>query len=658
MRIGSSRKTRLPLVGCWLLIAAAIAACSTEPSDQDTACAALDSSWSLEVMPAADPSECAAPPAPRDLRAAAKLSVAVYHFNVQYVAGGLQGFPDGNVSEGYNLDEAAVEDRIIRQGLEPVLDLYLARPTFHADIELQAYAVELIAQRHPDVLDKMRTLAQRGQIDFVSFHYSDQLYVAYPAIDLERSLDLVDQVFARACLPRAKSIFTQEGQFARGQLPIAARRGYTVSILPKNLFTYQRGEAAASANVLYADPSVPGHYVLLGGRGWQKPDAPGGAFELAWTFMDDGEIAFTKDRLNPYFGLDYVLDPARIAEHVAGLEAMEANGFVQATVREAVEAMIARGIAPAPLPEVFDGTWQPRDTLNVYRWMGGSGLFRPNERDSEVLASVWRARTWVEQAERTTNASGASDARLRRGVTAAWREVLLAEVSDSTGWNPFKTEVDYAFAHAASAEGLARNVLRCAGVSAEAEPSPVIASCEGGAPVELSSVGVEITAPRRQFTARARRCSGSSSTVEVLLEIPKLADQEPYIEQEPAHELDRELEIRVRRSGADFELIPALEATSRTYAASELTFDEIGVPLPMGAIGLGGDRWLLQDHATMRLAALLTRTATGSDSIRLRDLTVPRALESRRRFFILESKSSAEAVADAVAVNRPGALAP
>src|SRR5687767_7417351 len=139
--------------------------------------------------------------------------------------------------------------------------------------------VEVIALRHPDVLDKMRALAWRGQIDFDSFHYSDQLYVAYPRRDLEVSLDLTAEVFARAGLPLGRSIFTQEGQFARGQIPIAAQRGYEASVLPKNLFTYQLGETAAEMNVLYAEPDVADHTVILGGRGFHSAD-----FELAWTF--------------------------------------------------------------------------------------------------------------------------------------------------------------------------------------------------------------------------------------------------------------------------------------------------------------------------------------------------------------------------------------
>ena len=128
---------------------------------------------------------------------------------------------------------------------------------------------------------------------------------------------------------------------------------------------------------------------------------------------------------------------------------MEADGYVHATVAEAVRAMKARGVTPAPLPPVLDGTWQPSNTGNVFRWMGGGGLFRTQESDGDTLAAIWRGRAAAAAAQ--SAAEGVADERLQAGVMAAWREALLAEVSDSTGWNPFVNEVRYSRERAAAA---------------------------------------------------------------------------------------------------------------------------------------------------------------------------------------------------------------
>lgn len=342
-----------------MLLLAAPVACDSI-TQRDKACLALEKTWSLDAIPAAE-RPCAERPAPLDLSSAHRLSLAVYHFNIQYVAGGLAG----QLGISSKWDEKAVEDAIVRVSLEPLLDIYLEHPSFRADIELQAYTLEVIAQRHPDVLEKMQTLAASGQIDFDSLHYSDQLYVAYPRRDLEVSLDLTDQVFDRLCLPTGRSVFAQEGQFAVGQLALAEQHGREVSILPKNLFSYQFGDAAANDGVVFSDPAAPQHSVIIGGRGWSGTDRAGQPFDLTWSFMDDGEIALTRGKLNPYFADLFQIDPSRVQARIDTLNAIEAAGFIQVTVAEAVQRIKELGIVRRPLPPVLDGTWQPKDRKSV-----------------------------------------------------------------------------------------------------------------------------------------------------------------------------------------------------------------------------------------------------------------------------------------------------
>src|SRR4051794_14158691 len=61
-----------------------------------------------------------------------KFALAMMHFNVQYVAGGMVGFwpkPDPRLDK--NAEE--IEDQIIVESFEPVLDLFLAHPTWATD---------------------------------------------------------------------------------------------------------------------------------------------------------------------------------------------------------------------------------------------------------------------------------------------------------------------------------------------------------------------------------------------------------------------------------------------------------------------------------------------------------------------------------------------
>ncbi|MEW5850937.1 MAG: hypothetical protein AB2A00_19275 [Myxococcota bacterium] len=611
---------------------------TTPPTTTPVDCSVLDEVWSVDDLPPATVSDCQAP-TPRDLSAESKLAVAVYHFNIQYVAGGLAGFLDD--TERYRLNEVETEDRIVRQGLEPVLDMFLAHETFRADIELQAYFLEVMALRHPDVLDKLRTLALRGQIDVDSFHYSDQLYVAYGRKDQEVSLELTRQIFERTCIPVGRAIFTQEGQFCRGQIPLAQERGYAVSILPKNLFKYQVGEAAMNEAVLYEDTEQPGHPVILGGQSWTAPDQ---GFELRWLFMDDGEIAFTESGLNPYFGHDYVVDPAKINEHVNLLLQMEQQGYVFATVAEAAEAMVARGITPRPLPPILDGTWQPKDTLNVGRWMGMAGLWRAQENDSGVLSSIWSARKLVERAERSAGVTPA--------VTAAWRELLLAQVSDSTGWNPFINEVGYSLDHASRAAGLAETILACSANKVSEAPSPL--TCESSSDKTLADLGITVVVPARAVQQELRKCSihgRGGRAYELVLRAEKLSSFEPQLDPTTEATAERELDVHVTLQGNTFQLVQALENELRTVNLDDYVFDTIGIPLPMGLMSVGDRRWIIQDMASGRLAATLSRTGDGVGKVLFNDRTVTRAAASARRYILLEDVDAADALKVARAIN-------
>src|SRR5688572_16215954 len=155
-----------------------------------------------------------------------KFALGMFHFNVQYVAGGVIGF-GGPSSER---SESQIEDLIVTESLEPVLDLFLAHPTWGQDIEMQGYMLEVIAKRHPGVLDKLKKLVLSGQIDVDSFHYSDQLFIAYPPVDWERSQTLNDDVFARYGVKRGTSVFCQEGQAGLGLAAPMKAHGYSLLV--------------------------------------------------------------------------------------------------------------------------------------------------------------------------------------------------------------------------------------------------------------------------------------------------------------------------------------------------------------------------------------------------------------------------------------------
>lgn len=542
--------------------------------------------------------------------------LTLLHFNLQYCAGGLDG-----LYTTWPTDAESVEDQIIDESFAPVLDVLDAHPTWTFDIELQAYMVEVLAARRPDVLDHLRALAESGQAELVSFHYSDQLWTAYPWRDQEVSLALTRQVFDDHDLPLSDVVWTQEGQFGQGMLERMPGAGYAIAVMPHNLAEFTWGGAIASPVYRYDGDGGP-VTVIPGGSSFSTAD-----YTVSWHFLDDGELYATND-LDPYLGPAFLYDAEATAERVAELEAAEAAGAQVVGVHAYVAAALATDSgSPAPLPAVIDGTWQPDDTTNMHRWMGGSGLWADDEHDDLVLTTNLHARHVVAAAE----VAGGDPAT----IELAWRALLLGEVSDATGWNPYPTEPQYALDHAAEAEALALDSLagQCGDdLLVDLSAGEVIAA----APTETT---VAATAPLEVTTA-------GRSVDTTWLEVPRA---DPGVREYQLEVLfgdgDEPLELRLPWDGEQVTTVPALMDAPVAVDASTVQ-DPVGIALPTGLLRLSDGVWLVQDTSTTHLAAVLSRAA---GTCTFEDQTVPADQAARWVYRVLvgDGSVSDEQVRDA-----------
>ena len=311
-----------------------------------------------------DPDACTLPEIPVDPvdPDLTRFALQMLHFNIQYVAGGLEGFCP--VYCDYN--EQETEDLIIRESFVPVLDFYLAHPDWKVDIELPAYMVEVMAERFPADLHKLQELTWRGQVSLISFHYSAQFFLAFPAYDQEKSWEMTVEVFDRYCLPLSTVVFNQEGEFGEGRHAFMHTHGYEIGVFPKNLFKYVRG----------LDTPVWPYYTLRGTDVVVGPVGldPSSGIEVAWPFFDDGEKLAVANDLDPYFGDLFHYDPARMTEYEEELRALEDAGYKITTIEDYVRHPKARGLSQPDMGPVLDGTWQPGSTAGVHRWLGGMGV--------------------------------------------------------------------------------------------------------------------------------------------------------------------------------------------------------------------------------------------------------------------------------------------
>ncbi len=337
----------------------------------------------------------------------------MYHFNMQYVAGS---------------DKAAAEGT--KKGLEPLLDLYLKHPDWKADFEMQAQYLDYMAANFPQVLDKLKKLAKNGQAEMVSFHYSDQLLLAFPRLDEERSLQLTKEIFSKHGIPLSGVIFTQEAQMGEGLCALGKKWGYSIAVM-----------TAGPYNWFQDDPGLP--YFDCRGLALLKaenPDIPPeqekiedvNGVKVKWYFLGDGELVVTGG-ISPYFGALFQANKGRIKKVEDDFAKLQQEGYKIATISEYVDALRRSKIEPRPMKPILDAPWRPEDDSGVFTWMGKYVM--PGEDDWGIRTQNWQTRSWLVAAEK----AGISWDQLRE----SWKNQLDAEVSDSTGWYPLPVELRY-----------------------------------------------------------------------------------------------------------------------------------------------------------------------------------------------------------------------
>lgn len=594
---------------------------------------AIDAAPDVDAGPACSP-------ATGDEPAAGRWALSLFHFNIQYVAGGLRGFMPGRLESHFDFDEAQTEDLIIRESFLPLLDILEAHPTFQLSIEMQGRMIEILGERFPADLARTKALVDSRQLELIALHYSDELVVAYPKHHLERSLAMTRAAAADAGLTLSTSVFTQEGFFGEGVLDVMRENGLGTALVGHNLVEYQRASLGSPA--AFDREGTP---VLMPSRGALSTSGA----DLRWTYFDDGELLAVGAA--PYVGDFFVRNQSLIDAYVARLSCLEAEGFHIGRIDDYVAALDTASVTRAPLGEILDGDWQPDDTDNVLRWMGALGNFHVDH-DDDVLAGNHRAGFLVDAAETlfaNAGASALSEGRAR--LDAAWRELMFAEVSDSTGWNPWQGEVDYSLNHAAEARRMAGEVIHdqllalgwaaadvdpAAGTASEtSDPSPVMLS-----PVTTPPVAVTVDAPDRMVTTTWAQRPDGVYVLDITLSAPTPV---------PARRDGAPMTITFPSTSGRIRYTPAMTERVTDLPFSDFAFDHIYLPAQNGLFGVDGG-FMIMDEAVMHLAVGFF----AAGGVKIYDESLADDAPTHLRLLFTDGDATtALALADATNVQRP-----
>ncbi len=342
-----------------------------------------------------------------------KYAIGMFHFNLQYVAG-----------------DYRIERRIIKESLYPVLQFFEKNPQYKSDIEIQGYAIEVLADEHPEVLALFKKLINRGQIELVIAHYSDQFFIGYPALDMKKSIEISDKILATHGMKRSRVFFGQEIQWTPAYAS-ALKEKYDLVVTSSDPHSYYRDKTLPLVNVRYGNDQILG----LIGAGEKKLDG----LEWDWAFLDDGEVFNSLDYRSNFYRV-----PEQEQASIARFKKLQSAGYKFVTMTElASKIKNSKGYKVPDYPFVPEGTWN-MSVCGPFMWMGRQRSGVETDGITRALSYEWRGILMMtERLVEYAASNGIPVAEQKKLVEEAWQHLLLSEVSDASGWTPWMVEVKY-----------------------------------------------------------------------------------------------------------------------------------------------------------------------------------------------------------------------
>jgi len=500
-----------------------------------------------------------------------RYSLGLYHFNVQYICG-----------------DEEIEDRVIVESFEPLVDMFLRHPEWGADFEMQGNMIEIMAERHPRVLEKFKKLLDRGRVRLVSFHYSDQLFLAYPAHDMEWSIRINDEILMRHGIKRSNIMFAQEDQFGEGVAEFMKQYGYNLAALSSSYYLY------------FHHDDVPLWATIAGVPVFFTREYSDSKIDVNWHYFGDGEFVAST---SPY-SADYRFVEEKLRNYEGRLMYFEATGRKIVSIAELARDMKKLGYKPSKCPPILDGFWGGDGCKMAFRWMGDYKA--PHEQDVELRSLTFRSRRELLAAEtllKHVEERGLDVEAEKELLKKAWAAQLLAEVTDSTGWGPRPIEVEYSINYAQQAMEVAKELIETLKEKIGLEDELVKINTFTGSvvPVEGEEIIVEeevvpvypvIVAGASQSEVHFYKRSDSEYRVEVIFT--------------PS---EKRCEVSFPLKWDNIAYSPALaEGKLVVYPLDLFDFDDIYLGLSNGLIGLDEKVYLIKDNHINHLACQVDKT--------------------------------------------------
>lgn len=394
-----------------------------------------------------------------------KFALGIHTVNVAYTAGNLNSY-----------------HRQIREGIVPLLNILLRHPTWCFNLQISGYSIEFIANNYPGVLEIIKMLINKEQIELISCTFSPQIWIAYPKYDLIKSIKLNREILESYGLKPSRIFFSHENFSGEGLSLL--KEWFDVAIVKDDYYyyLYDKPDNLSSlppyfnlnemklmvgwghilegmADKLYSKKNLNAHEEILLRKnkqflkqGYQNQKNEGKLnglicnykdIEWKWYHVGSSE-RFGKAHMRPELAAECVFDPSWHFYAEKYLIEIESQGYTISGIQAFLKSLEGKYNLISPSKKLLDGSWNMERSKGGYIWSGFNS--QPHEDDMRIRNQTWKSRSRLIGLESLLNVfpkeiSQRPDVLER--LSRAWKAQLLAEISDSTGWYPTPHEVQY-----------------------------------------------------------------------------------------------------------------------------------------------------------------------------------------------------------------------
>ena len=311
------------------------------------------------------------------------------------------------------------------------------------------------------------------------------------------------------------------------------------------------------------------------------------------------------------------------------------------------------GVKAEKLPFVLDGTWHPGRSDNLFAWMGRRGMFGDTETDNGVMTKLEEVAIRLKALEKLlafAQTQGKNVTTYADPFKELCRKLVLAQVSDATGWNPWKGEVDYSL-------NLSKEVLRDANnmigelagkldlgpyVKIDLASGEVSSQDKADEPAEHTATDPqwETTVTAEGFDVTTIWSEAAEFGPDVYLLTINLVKKDPK---------KYTMQIDFKLDTDKFVYTPAmLDNEFEEIPFSDIGTDPFTVGLANGMMALGDKVFLVEDTRTIHLCPHVD--AKGG-KVWFRDETINYETDLTYKFYLLKNADAQKAVAFAKRLN-------